>query len=187
MQTLSAVLTSTGVSGAKGRSEVEPLSAEAFSQIVLETVPLKRGDKAHLEELERRRLRDTEAHYAPKEGIDPKKLEETGWGVIFAYGASQAVYEALSPLLKLRKQQAGDRYREYLGPDAYRPAESKPDFLKRHGAGPGPVDPSIVPYYLLIVGDPDSISFRFQYQLDVQYAVGRIHFESIADYAVYAE
>jgi|CZKZ01.1.fsa_nt_gi hypothetical protein len=182
-----AVLTFNGVNGGTGRYDVEPLSAEAFSQIVIETVPLKPGDKAHLEELERRRLRDTEAHYAPKEGIDPKKLEEAGWGVIFAFGASPAVYEALSPLLKLRKQQAGDRYREYLGPDAYRPAESKQDFLKRHGAGPGPVDPLVVPYYLLIVGDPDSISFRFQYQLDVQYAVGRIHFESIADYAVYAE
>jgi hypothetical protein len=182
-----ALLTFNGINGGTGRYDIEPMPAEAFSQFAIGTAPLTPGDKAHLEELERRRLRDTEAHYAPKEGVDPKKLEETGWGVIFAFGADAAVYEALSPLLKLRKQQAGDRYREYLGPDAYRPAESKQDFLKRHGAGPGPVDPSIVPYYLLIVGDPDSIPFRFQYQLDVQYAVGRIHFESIADYAAYAE
>ena len=81
-----AVLTFNGVNGGTGRYDVEPLSAEAFSQIVIETVPLKPGDKAHLEELERRRLRDTEAHYAPKEGIDPKKLEEAGWGVIFYWG-----------------------------------------------------------------------------------------------------
>ncbi len=182
-----AVLTFNGINGGTGKYDIEPMSAEAFSRGALEMAPLKPGDKAHLEELERRRLRDTEAHYAPKEGVDPKKLEETGWGVIFAFGAAAAVYEALSPLLKLRRQQAGERYREYLGPDAYRPGESKQEFLKRHGAGPGPVDPTIVPYYLLIVGDPDSIPFRFQYQLDVQYAVGRIHFESVAEYAAYAE
>jgi hypothetical protein len=90
-------------------------------------------------------------------------------------------------LLQLRRKQAGERYREYVGPDAYRPGESKNDFLMRHGAAPGPVDPLKVPYYLLIVGDPDTISFRFQYQVDVQYAVGRIHFESIAEYAAYAQ
>ena len=188
-----ALLTFNGINGATGQYNVEPMAAEAFSRTILGTGPAKADEKAHLEELERRRLRDTEAHYAPKEGIDPKKLEQTGWGVIFAFGADPAVYEALSPLLKLRKQQAGDRYREYVGPTAYRcatgdtPAESKQNFLMRNGAGPGPVDPLIVPYYLLIVGDPDTIPFRFQYQLDVQYAVGRIHFDSITDYAAYAQ
>jgi len=188
-----ALLTFNGINGSTGRYDVEPMDVDGFSRLVLGKAQPAPADKAHLEELERRRLRDTEAHYAPKEGVDPKKLEETGWGAIFAFGADPAIYEALSPLLKLRKQQAGERYREYLGPNAYRgatsdsPPESKQDFLKRHGAGPGPVDPLIVPYYLLIVGDPDTIPFRFQYQLDVQYAVGRIHFDSIADYAAYAQ
>ncbi len=118
---------------------------------------------------------------------DARNLAESGWGVIFAHKAEPALMEALDPLLKHRQEQAGERFKVYQGADGYRPGESKAAFLERHGMGPGPANPDRVPYYLLIVGDPSTIPYRFQYQLDVQYAVGRLAFDSIEDYARYAQ
>jgi hypothetical protein len=158
--------------------------------------PRDEQEARHLNELAWRHRVATEATFAPIEGVDAKNLAEAGWGVVFAVDANPAVREALAPLLEHRRSlaaaQVETRYRELTGGDGVRPNDTKNAFLARHGAGPGPVDPDTLPYYLLLVGSPQAIPYRFQYHLDVQHAIGRIHFvdENGADdldaYANYA-
>jgi hypothetical protein len=133
-----------------------------------------------------------------EEGIKRVKLEQTGWSVLFPFAADdnakaaqQAILDALRPLLDLRKAQASKveerYYREFLDEFAFRPGDSKSSWLARFGAAPGsPANPENVPYYVLIVADAETIPLRFQYQLDVEYAVGRIHFDTVEEYAAYA-
>ena len=122
--------------------------------------------------------------------FDPTKLEEAGWGVIFTPNADPAIYDALRPLLNLRKSQASrvkpQRYQEYLGPDGWQPTDTADTFLQRHGAAPGPANPDQVPYYLLIVAVPLAVTYTCQFELDVHRGVGRIYFDTPEEYASYA-
>ena len=182
-QSVKPYLHFNGINGATGEYGLPPMTGEELAGFI-------KGESApeNLAELKYRRQQATQRHYGVKEGVDPKKLDETGWGVIFAHDAAPEIREALRPLLDLRQSQAGERYRCYEGGNGFRVGkDNKNSFLARHGAGPGPADPDKVPYYLLIVGGPDVIPYRFQSQLDVQYAVGRIHFETVEEYASYAQ
>jgi hypothetical protein len=120
-----------------------------------------------------------------------QNLNEAGWGVIFPQDADPRIKQALQKLLDHRRAQAAehhwDYYREFTGPAGYRPGETKTQFLSRHGVGTGRPAPERMPHYLLLVGDPQAIPYEFQYALDVQYAVGRIHFPDLAAYEHYAE
>ncbi len=179
------LLVFNGIDGATGDYLLPPMSQEALAAVAQgETL-----DETHLRELRSWYRHISQTRQGPKEGVDPTRLEESGWGIIFAAEEEEqvpALKAALDELLKHRSCQAGDYYREYSGPDGVLPGESKAAFLARHGMGPGPADPERVPYYLLVVGDPETIPYRFQYQLGVQYAVGRIHFETLEEYAHYA-
>jgi len=183
------LLYTNGINAASGDYDFPPLPIEKLSELAQgQTL-----DEKEVDELRKKHKQKTEAHWAVKEGVDPKDLAQTGWGVVFAFAdkdKTPAIKDALKPLLDWRRSQAGkikaERYKEYVGPLAFRPNETKNAFLARHGMGPGPADPDKIPYYLLVVGDPETLPYRVQYQLDVQYAVGRLHFDTVEEYAQYA-
>jgi hypothetical protein len=184
-----ALLWFNGLDGRRGSYLLPPVPPRDLADFVCGAAV----DPARIRELQAWVARgEGKARRGLKEGLDPAKLEEAGWGVIFPSSADvEPLREALAPLLDLRRAQAGKRqerfFRELSGDDGYREGETKVAFLARHGAGPGPADPEKVPYYLLLVGDPEAIPFSFQYQLDVQYAVGRLCFDRLDEYRSYAE
>ncbi len=179
-----------GINGASGKYWTPPMLPEDVASVALGE-PLSKDDEYY------RELKNRHDSMQPHFGInaDQTNLAETGWAVIFGAKDERApaIREALKPLLDLRKEQATQDderfYQEYMRAAGYRPADSYLDFLGRdpRNMGPGPANPAKVPYYLLIVGGPETIPYRFQYQLDVQYAVGRIFFDTLEEYAQYAE
>ncbi len=148
-------------------------------------------DAVRLEEL--RFKAATRTPYPVKPGAgDPSRVEDVGWAVMFPADMHPRVREeikdALQPLLDLRHEQAGDLFRMYEGGDAYRAGERKDQVFERLGVGPGLVDPQEMPFYVLLIGTPEEIPYRFQYQIDVMRGVGRLDFGTdIEAYARYAQ
>ncbi|HLO14907.1 MAG TPA: hypothetical protein VK206_08760, partial [Anaerolineales bacterium] len=185
-----------GINGSTGQSlDNFQLTAELLAKVARR----KKLSGADLRDAKLRKAQDQRSkyHFGVSEGIDIGDLSQAGWGVIFPASLLEdqtlALKDALSPLLTLRHQQASrinpNFYKEFIGPAlGYRAGESKNDFLRRYGRGPGAANPqSGIPFYLLIVGSPEEIPFEFQHQLDLQYGVGRIHFDKLEDYAIYAQ
>jgi hypothetical protein len=150
------------------------------------------GDELKHVDEDNRAVRDrgtSETAFAAIDDIDPNKLEEAGWGVIFGPSIGDDVKRALDPLFRHREQQAGALYKEFTGARAYRAGESVREWLTRQNVGFATVNPALgVPLYLLIVASPQDIPFEFQYLLDTYWNVGRLYFDDgdTAKYERYA-
>ncbi len=128
-----------------------------------------------------------ETRHDPPEGIEPRSLAETGWGVIFAEDTPPAVRHALNTLLDHRQRLAGRRHPHYYQTFTYRPGTSAVEFLSDARVPVGETGhPDRIPYYLLLVGSPSQIPFQFQFDLDLQYAVGRLDLANADQYREYA-
>ena len=113
---------------------------------------------------------------------NPWDLSQAGWGVIFPDYVDPVIREQLSELFSLRSEQSKDMFKMFVR----KRSESASSFCARHGEPTGTTRPDRIPYYLLIVGDPQSIPFNFQQELSRQHAVGRVQFDTLEHYRKYA-
>jgi len=138
-------------------------------------------------EVKQRGSRGAADHLAISD-IDPNKLDESGWCVLFTKDADPAIKEALKPLLKRREEEATRLFKVFEGIAGVLPGDDARKWIERQGASFANVDPENgVPLYILIVGSPHEISFEFQYLLDLYWNVGRLHFDTVDEYRRYAE
>lgn len=171
-----------GVNGLTGRYLFEPTTLSALALRVKATEADL--DKSKSAWLDRVAGQAGERHFGLPWVVDPKDPSQAGWAIVTSTDEDEAVRQSMQPLVEHRRMQLGPNAVTELG---YEPGESYRDWLNRHGAAPGSVDPSKVPYYVLLVGSPQRIPFRFQYLLDVEYAVGRLNFDAVDGYRQYVD
>jgi hypothetical protein len=175
-----------GIDGTTGQYLVPP-------KTTAEVAALARGETAPevgLDPDATEHVRAASTRFALPFDVDPLDLARAGWGLIFAEGGAPAglsvddLKTALQPLADHRAKTSPASRLKVLD---YRPGEQVRAWLGRHGVSPGNIAPTKVPYYLTVVGDPSAIPFSFQYLLDIEYAVGRLSFDSIDGYRQYVE
>jgi MoxR-like ATPase len=209
-----------GIDGETGRYALEPMPAQTLARFVQgkglpEELYRYLGGQQSLEsmtpeerksqdEAERQHFQALRRMAEPAIGtvgatdgaqIDPTRLEQAGWAVVYPAKMDEkrrvAIKRALKPLFDLRQEQAGDKlFRTYEGGAGYRPGERWDQFRKRQDPEvmPGPANPAQMPFYVLLVGSPEEIPYDFQVQLGVSRAVGRIDFvDDLEAYTRYAE
>src|SRR6185295_8963569 len=79
--------------------------------------------------------------FALPAGLPPARLDKAGWAIVWPGGASEALNDALEPLLALRKREADGRFAELHWKASDTSARA---WLKAHYAGVV-VDPRKVP------------------------------------------
>ncbi len=171
-------LFANGIDGVTGNYILPPmLLSQASAMIKGQT-----GDKGIGRFLRQAWARISERHLGLSMDVDPTDVGQAGWAIVFHRDESPAVKEALAPLIAHRTAQAGALVKVL----EFRPGDDYSSWLARHGVSAGNIIPRNVPYYVLLVGDPELIPYGFQCLLDVDYAVGRIAFDTPEEYGRYA-
>ncbi|HEX8560240.1 MAG TPA: hypothetical protein VF668_19240 [Pyrinomonadaceae bacterium] len=193
--TLDEKLYLNGINGATGEYLVPPMDLAQLEEMLTgRAAPGRAGgapedddpnDPSQMSWLRRLWHSISQPHLGLPLDVNPEDVRESGWAVVFSSDEDQAVKDALAPLVEHRRRQIGDDSKVKVL--EYRGGESRARWLARHGVGAGSVEPSKVPFYLLVVGDPSKIPFVFIHHIDVEYCVGCLHFDTAGEYQRYVE
>jgi hypothetical protein len=169
-----------GVDALTGDPLWDPLSPEQV--VVRAMAEFEAAPRALRDEIKNLSDRKLQADF----GMDVDHLDDPAealWGVVLPAEGHASLRQALQPLISHRATQLGHQPKVFeVAPDT-----SAVQFLRDNGVERGLGVVEKVPYYLLIAGDPRLISFRFQMELNTEYATGRLHFDSSDGYAAYAD
>jgi hypothetical protein len=169
-----------GVSGLTGERLLPSFDPAQIAALARGDIP----DNQTLRWLRRVWTALTKPHLGLPFGIRPEEPRQAGWGIVFHASDSGALQDALSRLIEHRRAQIGDERTHVF---SYNTGEDWRAWLARHGEEPGAVRPDRVPYYLLLAGDPERLPFELEHMLSVERAVGRLSFDTLDGYRLYAE
>ncbi len=177
-----APLVANGINGVTGQYDVPPLEVADFARAV--KGELDQADPAHVVE-RGRKLKQPSFSRALPWGVEPHDVSRAGWAVVFHHEEDAAVRNALKPLIEHRRRQIGNdlRVKELV----YHTGETASAWLARHDVSWHNVTPEKIPYYLLFAGSPAKLPFEVTHEIDSDYSVGLLHFDSPDHYARYAE
>jgi len=118
--------------------------------------------------------------------VDPTNVRSAGWAVVLAHDLPPAARSAAARLHQHRLRHTGvpaDRCKLLEFPAGATLGEwLRSESIRAHLAD---IEPTRLPYYVLLVGHPGAISFEFQTSLDAHYAVGRLAFDDPEGYDRY--
>lgn len=177
-----------GVDGTTGQYAMSPVELDRAARLIKQA-PQTEAERTELKGqinwLRRIWKSLAQPHLGLPVDVKPEDFTKAGWAIVFHTSESAEVKQALAPLIEHRRKQVNDDAR--IKEMDYRSGETRATWLARYGAAAGSVVPQRVPYYVLFVGSPEKIPFAFVHEVDVEYCVGFLHFDTSRDYSTYVE
>ncbi len=180
-----------GISGDTGDYLVKPVSVTEIAKAMRDFKPSE-DEAAKEKAVKRRQAKSGQEVLGLPEGVDPLDFWDTGWAIVFHKDEDPEVKKALRPLFDHRLKMIRD---EFQADDAAKivkwiedySGQGAREWLIKNKADFATVEPTCMPYYILLVGSPEKISFRFGHLLSAGYAVGRLYFDKVDDYKAYVK